>query len=171
MIDILYVGKYNEKGRFSTAQWGYYIEWCKIGCNRIIIYSHMPYSIICDKFSSYCIIRELEKPDEALDIYAYEIDVINVVFWNYIKEYNYDIDVKDDISHIYFFSGKKYIASLEVVDYENYVLIEEPIYQKNLFIIHKDMILDNIQFCDERKEDIKELVAGENWRPLGYEER
>ena len=51
------------------------------------------------------------------------------------------------------------------------MLIEEPIYQKNLFIIHKDMILDNIQFCDERKEDIKELVAGENWRPLGYEER
>ena len=51
------------------------------------------------------------------------------------------------------------------------LLIEEPIYQKNLFIIHKDMILDNIQFCDERKEDIKELVAGENWRPLGYEER
>lgn len=36
------------------------------------------------------------KPDEALDVYAYEINVIDVVFWDYITDYNYNIDIMDN---------------------------------------------------------------------------
>lgn len=167
MIKILYIGLYNAKGKFSTVQWEYFIEWCKIECNKIIVYSHMSYDIFCTKFSSFCNVNELEKPDETLDIFAYEMEVINVAFWNYIKECNYNIDVEDDISHIYFFHGKRNIASLEIVDYENYVLIEQPVNQENIFLIQKEMILENTQFCVEGKSDIDDLVQGESWRPLG----
>lgn len=102
------------------------MEWCKTECNKIIVYSKMPYITICNRFPLYCKIRELETPDEEQNVHAYEIDAGNIEFWNYIKEFNYNIDV-DDISHIFFFCEKRHIASLEIVDYENYVLIEEPV--------------------------------------------
>lgn len=167
MINVLYIGQYKENGKFTTIQWKYFMEWCKTECNKIIVYSTMPYNIICTKFSLYCNIIELEKPDEGMDIYAYEISVTDVVFWDYIREYNYNIDVEEDISHIYFFYEKRYIASLEIVDYENYVLIETPVNQEDKFFLMKDLILENIRFCIAGKSDIDDLVQEENWKPLG----
>ena len=164
---ILCIGQYNDRGEFSTVQWEYYIDWCKIQCNKVIVYSHMSYDIICKKFSSYCTVNELEKPDKTVDVCAYEIDVTNIAFWDYIKGNNYNIDEKDDISHIYFFAGKRNVASLEIVDYENYVLIEEPIDREDIFLLQKDMILENIELCLKGEEEIEKLVEGESWRPLG----
>lgn len=172
MINILYIGQYNGKGKFSTIQWECYIEWCKTECNKMIIYSHMLYDIICAKFPLYCTINEVEKPDTTLDVYAYEIKVTNKAFWNYIKNCNnYNIDMKDDISHIFFFSAKRKIASLEIVDYENYILIEDPINQEKIFWSQSELIRQNIKFCRKGVEDIEELVEGENWQPLGFMER
>lgn len=172
MINILYIGQYNGKGKLSTIQWECYIEWCKIECNKMIIYSHMFYDIICSKFPLYCTINELEKPDITLDVYAYEVKVTNKAFWNYIKDCNnYNIDMKDDISHIFFFSAKRKIASLEIVDYENYILIEDPINSEKIWGSQSELIRQNIQFCRKGVEDIEELVEGENWRPLGFMER
>ena len=127
MVNVLCIGNYDKAGRFHTIQWKCFIEWCKKACNKVIVYSKMSYDIICAKFSLYCKIDELEKPDKDLSVYAYEINVINVKFWDYIKDYNYNINKEDDISHIYFFQNEEYIASLETVDYENYILMEEPI--------------------------------------------
>ena len=56
---------------------------------------------------------------------------------------------------------------MEVVDYENYVLIEEPISQEDVFLFQKEMIIENIQFCVRGKEDIDEIARGEGWQPLG----
>lgn len=122
MVSVLCIGQYNREGKFTKEQWESFIEWCKIECNKIVIYSHMTYNTICSKFPVCCNISSLEKPDEALDVYAYEMNVINVVFWDYIRDYNYSIDILDDISHIFFENGEKLIASLETVDYENYLL-------------------------------------------------
>lgn len=133
MVNVLCIGKYGEAGKFNTIQWKCFIEWCKKECNRIIAYSQMSYNTIETKFPLYCNINELEKPDKILNVYAYEINVTNTIFWDYIKDYNYNIDQADDISHIYFFQKEKYIASLEIVDYENYILIEEPINPKDPF--------------------------------------
>ena len=168
MINILYIGQYKEGGRFTTIQWRYFMEWCKTECNKIFVYSKMPYITICNRFPLYCKIGELETPDEEQNVYAYEIDVGNVEFWNYIKEFNYSIDV-DDISHLFFFCEKRHVASLEIVDYENYVLIEEPVDQIEIFLIKKELVIENIQFCAEGKSDIDELLQEESWRPLGID--
>ena len=61
----------------------------------------MSYGTVCLKFPLCCNISELEKPDEALNIYAYKINVIDVEFWDYIKDYNYTIDIVHYISHIF----------------------------------------------------------------------
>lgn len=167
MVSVLYIGQYKKEGKFTTSQWKYFIEWCKAECSRIIVYSRMSYNAICIKFPLYCNIIELEHPDEFLDVCAYEINVVNDTFWNYIKEYNYNIDVSDDISHIYFFDQEKYIASLEIVDYENYVLIEGFDNIKNESFFGKDLKIENLRFCTERKLDIDKLVQEESWKPLG----
>lgn len=168
MVDVLCIGKYEEAGKFNTIQWNGFIEWCKKECNKVIVYSQMSHNTISAKFPLYCNIIELEKPDKALNVYAYEINVINVIFWDYIKNYNYNIDMEDDISHMFFFKKETYIASLEIVDYENYILIEEPISLQNKFLYNKELLLENNLFCLEGKSDIDELLQEESWKPLGY---
>lgn len=167
MVRVLYIGQYKEEGKFNTIQWRYFIEWCKTECNKIIVYSRMPYNTIRTKFPLYCNINELDMPDKLMKIYSYEINVIDVAFWDYICGYNYNIDMEDDISHLFFFYEKRNVASLEIVDYENYVLIEEPISQEDKFLSNEKLILDNIRCCSEGRSDIDDLLQEENWKPLG----
>ena len=169
MVNVLYIGMYKETGKFNTVQWKCFIDWCKKECNRVIVYSHMPYNIILPKFPLYCKINELVKPDKDLDVYAYEMNVIHTIFWDYIKDFNYNIDQADDISHMFFYRNKKYIASLEIVDYENYIIIEEPMNQKDKFFLNVEMAMENNRFCLERKSDINALLQEESWKPLGDE--
>ena len=167
MVNVLCIGQYDKTGKFTKNQWYIFIEWCKEECGKIIVYSRMPYNIIKSKFQKYCIINQLGKPDETLDIYTYEINVVNFLFWDYIKNYNYNIDV-DDISHIYFFNNEKYIASLEIVDYENYILLDiSTIQERKLLQGDDSLILENIQLCSAGKADIDELLREEVWKPLG----
>lgn len=167
VVRVLCVGQYNERGIFYKIQWKYFIQWCKLQCNKIVVYSRMTYNIISYKFPLYCDINSLEKPDESLNVYAYEIIVTNAVFWEYIKDYNYDINIPDVISHIFFFYGSRYVASLEIVDYENYILIEDPIMQVERLLVNKNMILENIQLCLKGKADLDGLLQEESWKPLG----
>ena len=167
MVRVLCIGQYNEEGKFVKRQWENFIEWCKIECNKIVIYSHMTYDIIRAKFLSYCNILLLKKPDELLNVYAYEIKVTNIAFWDYIKEYNYNIDSANDISHIYFFYNDKYIASLEIVDYENYLVIEEFAAHKKKLLLNKKLVQENIDFCFKKNADIDALLQEERWKPLG----
>ncbi len=167
MVSVLYIGQYTESGKFATIQWQYFMEWCKTECNKIIIYSQISYDTICYKMPLYCKINELNKPDETMEIHAYEIYIIDARFWDYIQEYNYNIDNEDDISYIFFFYEEKNIASLEVVDYENYILIEEPVSQEEIFLLNKELVLENIQCCVKGKSDIDSLLQGESWNPLG----
>lgn len=167
MVRVLCIGQYNGAGKFTQEQWKCFIEWCKIACNKIIIYSQMIYNTVCLKFPFGCNISVLEKPDETLDVYAYEINVVNIEFWGCIKDYNYNIDIMDDISHIFFFNNEKYIAALEIVDYENYLFIEEPIFNEGNLLLNKTLIKENIQSCFKGKGDIDELLQEDSWEPLG----
>lgn len=167
MVSVLCIGQYNREGKFVKRQWESFIEWCKVECNKIVVYSHMTYDIIRVKFLLYCNICLLKKPDETLDVYAYEIEIINNIFWDYIKNYNYNIDCTDDISHIYFFCDKKYIASLEIVDYENHLVIEELATYKKKLLLDKKLVQENIESCFKEKADIDAILQGENWKPLG----
>lgn len=166
MISVLCIGQYNGEGKFTKEQWNCFIKWCGVECNKIVIYSQMTYSTVCSKFPSYCNISVLEKPDETLDVYAYEINVTNVIFWDYIKDYNYNIDIMDNISHIFFFHGEKYIASLEIVDYENYLCIEDPIAHEEQLLLSKTLMEENILSCLKGKGDIDEILQEESWKPL-----
>ena len=167
MLDVLCIGQYDKTGRFTTIQWKCFIEWCKGECNKLIIYTRLSYRAICSKIPLYCNISILEKPDKALDIYAYEINVENVLFWNYIANGDYSIDRADDISHMFFFYGEISIASLEIVDYENYVLIEGDAVQNDRLLANKAMVSENIQLCFKGKADIEGLSQQESWKPLG----
>lgn len=167
MIKVLCIGQYDAEGKFIREQWRCFIEWCKTECNKIIIYSQMYYNTVCSKFYSYCNIIELEKPDESLDINAYEINVVDERFWDYINYYNYNIDVDNSISHMFFFDSEQYVASIEIVDYENYVFIEDPIAHEEKLLLNQLLIQDNIQLCLKGEADIDELLQDEIWEPLG----
>lgn len=167
MVRVICIGQYNRDGKFTKEQWKCFIKWCEIECNKIVIYSQMTCGKVCSKFPLCCNISVLDKPDETLDVYAYEINVIKGAFWDYIKEYNYNIDIMDNISHIFFFNSEKYIVSLEIVDYENYLFIEEPIAHEGKLLLNKTLIQENIQLCFKGKADIDELLQEESWKPFG----
>ena len=167
MVNILCIGQYNRTGRFTAGQWKCFIKWCEIMCNEIIIYTRMTYETVISKFALYSNVNILEKPDKLLDVQAYEIEIIDVKFWTYIEAFNFDIDAVDDISHIYFFNHKKIIASLEIVDYENYILIETSVSFKDRLTLSPQMALENIQVCNNNKADIDDMTQNENWSILG----
>lgn len=61
MVRVLCIGQYNREGKFTKEQWKSFIEWCKIVCNKIVIYSHMTYNTICSKFPACCNISFIEE--------------------------------------------------------------------------------------------------------------
>ena len=146
MISVLYIGQYEKAGRFTAIQWRYFLEWCKTECNRIIVYSRVHFNVICTKFPLYCNIHELESPDEDLGFHAYEINIVDIMFWAYFKDFDFSIDKEGEISHI---------------------LIEEPISHEEKLLLERELLWENIQFCIKGKSDIKELVQEEIWKPLG----
>lgn len=167
MLDVLCIGQYDTTGKFTTIQWKCFMEWCKEDCNKLIIYTRMSYHAICCEIPLYCNISILEKPDKSLDIYAYEINVENVLFWAYIADEDYGIDRANGISHLFFFNGEISIASLEIVDYENYVLIEGDAVKKDRLLANQAMVSENIRLCFKGKADIEGLAQEESWKPLG----
>ncbi len=171
MVRVLCIGMYNGEGKFTKEQWKCFIKWCRTECNKILIYSSMTYNIVRSKFFSYCNISVLGKPDELLDVYVYEINIINNTFWNYIEYYNFDIDNPDDISYIFFFSSEKNIASLQIVDFENYLLIEEPVAHQEKLLLDEMLIQENIRLCIKGKADVDELLQEESWKPFGIESK
>lgn len=168
MVRVLCIGLYNGEGKFVKEQWKCFIEWCRVECNKIVIYSSMTYDTVCSEFFSYCDINVLEKPDESLNVYAYEINVINSTFWDYIEDFDFNIDATDNISYIFFFSGEKNIASLQTVDFENYLLLEEPIAHQEKLLLNEMLIDENIRLCIKGKADVDELLQEESWEPFGY---
>lgn len=167
VVRVLCIGQYNGEGKFIKEQWNCFIEWCEMECNKVVIYSPMTYSTVLSKFSLYCNISELKKPDETLDVHAYTINVMDSEFWNYIKNYNFNIDITDNISHIFFFSSEKHMASLEIVDYENYLFMEEFIACNENLSLNENLIQENIRLCIKGKADVDELLQGESWKPFG----
>lgn len=167
MVRVLCIGLYNGEGKFIKEQWKCFIKWCRIECNKIVIYSPMTYNTVRSKFLSYCNISVLKKPDESLDVYTYEINIIDSEFCHYIEDFNFNIDIIDNISYIFFFSSEKNIASLQIVDFENYLLIEEPIAHQEKLLLNEMLIQENIRLCINGKADVDELLQEESWEPLG----
>ena len=167
MVNILCIGQYNRTGRFTMGQWKCFIKWCEIMCNGIIIYTRMRYETVISRFPLYSNINILEKQDKLLDVQAYEIEIIDVKFWTFIETFNFDIDAVDDISHIFFFDHKRIIASLEIVDYEKYILIENSVPFKDRLTLPPKIALENIQVCINNKADIDDMTQNENWSIMG----
>lgn len=84
-----------------------------------------------------------------------------------IEDFNFNIDIIDNISYIFFFSSEKNIASLQIVDFENYLLIEEPIAHQEKLLLNEMLIQENIRLCINGKADVDELLQEESWEPLG----
>lgn len=57
-------------------------------------------------------------------------------------------------------------ASLEVVDYENYLIIEEFVAHKEKVLLNRKLVQENIELC-LKKADIDALLQEERWKPLG----
>lgn len=114
-------------------------------------------------FIKYCEVSEIEKPDDLLDIYAYRLTNIKPNFWSLIEKYNYNIDYPKAISHMYFLCNDILLATLEITDYENYVLIEE---KSGLEIeMNNVQIQNNYDICYKNKEDIDGIAQDEKWKP------
>mgnify|MGYP006954209574 FL=1 len=56
---------------------------------------------------------------------------------------------------------------MEIVDYENYILIENSVPFKDRLTLPPKMALENIQVCINNKADIDDMTQNENWSILG----
>ncbi len=127
MIDVLCIGQYNKEGRFTAKQWQCFLEWCEAMCDEVVVFTPMTCGAIHERFPQHCKISIQKKPDALLDVQSYRIKIEAAGFWRYMDQLNFDIDMADGISHLFFFEDKKCIASLEIVDYQNYVFFEDAI--------------------------------------------
>lgn len=163
MINIIYIGKYDCLGRFNSKQWEEVLNGLSNICNGIIIYTKQNVCSIEKKFKRYSDISELQRPDSGMKVNAYRINITSEMIWDLIQNADFNIDSEDSISHIYFFNGEKCVASLEIEDYENYVLLE--LSSEELATISQYMysLSENETFCNMHKDDIDILVDGARW--------
>ena len=170
MVNVAYIGKYNEKGSFIDSQWNEIIVGLSHICNCIIIYTRQRSNAIKSIFHKTCTITELQSPDSLLCIHAYKLYVKKRMFWDIIKKYNYNIDGDYSISHVYFMDEDKCIARLEVTDYDNFIILEMSTEMLMMISSYLYSFSNNKEMCMNHKEDIETLVEGELWMPLDMKE-
>lgn len=167
MVNVVYIGKYNIIGKFDSLQWVEILTGLSNICDCIIIYTKLNYEEVKNMFDKYCKVKKLKSPDSLLKIKAYQLIIIREEAWNVIREFNFGINSIKAISHMYFFAKSAYIGSLEIEDYENYILLE--LYADDLKKIESQMscLLENQEICTYHKEDVSTLVGNDEWKALG----
>lgn len=167
MVNVVCIGKYNTAGKFDDVQWFEILTGLSGICDCIIIYTESGYDAIKSTFGKYCEVQKLGKPDSVMQIEAFRLIIKEKGAWEVISECNFCIDSADAISHMYFYTGNKYIGSLEVEDYENYILLE--LCPSDLKKIEEQMscLSQNEEICTYHKEDVTTLAGDDKWKALG----
>ena len=167
MINIICIGEYDCLGRFNTKQWQEVLNGLSHICNNIIIYTKQNVSNIQKQFKRYSDIQELQGPDSSMKVNAYRINITNKMIWDLILNANFSIDSKDSISHLYFFNDERCVASLEIEDYENYILLELSSKELDMISQYLYSLQENQSICSRHKDDIDMLVDGATWIAMG----
>lgn len=164
MIKVISIGRYNSCGKFVSNNWYEVLTWLKVNCDSLIIYCHIEYEIIYKKFNHTCNINIMETPDKDMNVQSYEFNNFKSEFWNVIKEMDFCIDSKEDVSHLFFMYKEQLLCMLEVTDFENYMLI----YYINNNINYSGIISNcrhNKYLCNVNRYDIDDMADGEEWKP------
>ena len=82
--------------------------------------------------------------------------------WDIVRDYNFNIDSLDSVSYMFFEKDGVNIAELELVDYENYLIIEKEIGISDLHNYIHDTS-NNALLCQKGYQDINFLIEGE-WK-------
>lgn len=167
MVNVVCIGKYNRAGKFDDLQWFEILTGLSGICDCIIIYTELSYEVIKSMFGKYCEVQKLRKPDLLMQTEAFRLIIKEKGVWEVISGCNFCIDSTDAISHMYFYTGDKYIGSLEVEDYENYILLE--LCPSDLKEIEDQMscLSQNEEICEYHKEDVTTLAGHDKWKTLG----
>ncbi|MCX7920977.1 MAG: hypothetical protein N3B21_02980 [Clostridia bacterium] len=165
MINVLYIGVVDKKGKFTDYKWGALFKWLSCNCNNIRIYTELSIQQIESCFGKYSRIVEENFPDPDSNLKGYRLWSTDKRIWEQIATSSYKID--SGITHMYFLNDELYKAELAVDDCENFVLLhlskEE---EKNLINIIPS-ISKNIEECNHWRDHIDYLLDGELWSPLG----
>ncbi len=165
MVKVICIGAYNSEGKFDSNNWYEVLNWLKVNCDSLIIYCHIEYKKLHKLINQSCDIKIINSPDENMNIKAYKIYNFKNKFWDIIKQTDFCIDSEEEISHLFFMYEEKLLCTLELTDYENYIMI----YDINDKTIKYSNIISNDKYnkyiCDNHKEDIDGLSDGEEWMP------
>lgn len=167
MVKVVCIGKYNIIGKFDSLQWVETLTGLSNICDCIIIYTKLSYEAVKDMFDKYCKVKKLKSPDSLLKIKAYKLIIMQKEAWYVIRGCNFDINSIRAISHMYFFAKNVYIGSLEIEDYENYILLELCADDLNEIESQMSCLLKNQEICIHHKEDVSALVGNDEWKALG----
>lgn len=165
MIKAIFIGTYDNLGRFCSENWFESLNWLEKYCDSLIIYCHIDSETIRSLLNHSCSIEILESPDNSINISAYKLYNLSHLFWVAIKQIDYCIDSKEEISHLFFMFKEQLLCMLNVVDYENYMLInilnDDSIDYTNII----SDVTHNQYLCSMHIDDINSLVDGEEWSP------
>ena len=165
MVKVICIGTYDNWGRFCSENWYEILNWLERYSDSLIIYCRIDFEKIGLLLNHSCSIDILESPDKSMNINAYKLFNLSHTFWDAIKQIDYCIDSKEEISHLFFMFKEQLLCMLNVVDYENYMLIN---ILNGDSIDYTNIISDvtyNQYLCSMHIDDINSLVDGEEWSP------
>ena len=156
---------YNGEGKFNSTNWFETLNWIATNCDSMVIYCHIEYEKLYKNLYQSCDIDIMETPDEEMNVKAYKLYNFKKNFWDLIKQTDFCIDSKEEISHLFFLFEEQLLCMLEVTDRENYIMVYDI---NDNRINYSNIIFDgkyNKYVCDIYKEDIDGLSDGEDWIP------
>ena len=145
---ILWIGMYDKNGMFYSDNWKQFIGWLREKCDRIRFYANFPRIYAIKQFGENDIVEEYCFED--VGYYSYSI-LCNAKVINRLLSWDFNID-HENISHLFFVNQKEY-ASIEINDYDCFVVFE---CDRSFLsaLISKIDVETNKQMCIRYQEEI-----------------
>ena len=157
---VLWIGMYDSCGFIKSNNWKIFMKWVQDNCESINLISDLNEQSIYETFkkeniSSFC---ELEDGHNSVDLICNKQVTDELMYWDYcIDQHN--------ISYLFFTREKTEIASIQINDYDCFVVFDCELNVLNEIRDAIDHKL-NEDMCEKYKEDIESLIEQKQWKTL-----
>ena len=163
----LNIGQTDSKGKFTNLRWLKLIDSIIKYTNSVCIYFAFNFQNIKQVLNLPKNIKIMPEkfPDPGSNLQGANIFWKNEFPNKSFQDAYYNAD--NGITHIYFMCDDHCIASLEIEDIENYILLDLNLNELNEFINKIPNLTENIIICQNNIEYLSMLFECSDWSPLG----
>ena len=160
---VLYIGTY-KNNKFNSDNWKLALQWLANNCNNITIHTTLDSKELGKDMLGH--FKTEEEKLEGTDYFRLRIWFVNNKILSYLDELKFSIDF--GVSYIDFLHDNSYIAELEVVDYENFLVLNILDKQERDLVEILPNIQENVSACFNHMGDIESITGKNIWHPLGF---